>query len=112
MNLENLPKSITELSTRGFGFEELRGSFMNFHNLVTLDLSYNNFGEWLSSSPDGFQFCESIETIRLWDNGLDTETVSSLVHTLKEKPNFRRLAVDSYPLSEDIQRLVMEHYSH
>ncbi|EMG49929.1 hypothetical protein G210_5099 [Candida maltosa Xu316] len=111
INLDDIPKSITELSMSGFHVNKIKGSFKDFPNLVHLDLSLNELNGWLQSSPDGFQFCDKIETIVLWNNQLDIETVRKLVYDLKKKPNFKSLVIDEdLSIPEDMMSLVIEDY--
>ncbi|EMG45905.1 hypothetical protein G210_3880, partial [Candida maltosa Xu316] len=109
-NLDILPKSLTELCITYCGIETFTGTFADFPKLEHLDLRSNDLGTWLSSSPNEFQFGATIRTIILDANQLDIGTVRSLVYKLKQKPNFRSLIVDSMPIPEDMQHLVMERY--
>ncbi|EMG45884.1 Leucine Rich Repeat protein, partial [Candida maltosa Xu316] len=91
-------------------------TFTDFPNLEHLDLRSNYLGDWLSQSPNEFQFGAAIRTIHLKNNDLDfdtqlaIETVRNFLYNLKRKPNFRSLFVDDIHFPEDMQYLVMERY--
>ncbi|EMG46244.1 hypothetical protein G210_3516 [Candida maltosa Xu316] len=105
VNLDNFPKSITDLSLCTCGIQKFTGNFSNFSKLKNLNLRGNKLGNWLSSSPIEFSFGAAIQTIELRYNKIDSETVSNLLYNLKKNSSFGFLVVEKLSIPEDIQHL-------
>ncbi|EMG45544.1 hypothetical protein G210_4270, partial [Candida maltosa Xu316] len=112
VNLDNFPKSLTDLSLDYCGIQKFMGNFMDFPNLKELSLRDNNLSDWLSSSPKEFRFGAAIRIIVLLYDRFDTDTIKNLLYELKKNPNFGFLVVSKMTIPEDVLQLVRFQYSY